>query len=175
MKKLLFITLITAFFASCSEEPTTPGSGGGGNAITIEGTWNVGSLEQQNGKIALNGIEFSSFTMESSNESGTITFGSDGKVTSTDIAYTAAQTLTTAGIPNTTSTDIPATSSTGTYTYDEATKTLTIEAAGSPTQEATVTEMTATKLVYLTKINESTTTMGITSTTTSDFSTTLTR
>ncbi|MGB1038012.1 MAG: lipocalin family protein [Bacteroidia bacterium] len=179
MKNLFLIITAAALFASCSEEPSTPstnGNGGGsGNAITIEGTWNLGSIAQNNGQISLAGTVLSTYTSVSSNEQGSITFHSDGTLTSTDVGYTATQTMTTAGIPNTTSQEISPTSSSGTYTYDSNSKKLTIEVPGSPTQEAVVSEMTASKLVYTTMFEQVNSAGGIESKTTAEIVTTLTR
>lgn len=177
MKNLFLILTAAALFAGCSEEPSTPSNDDGGstNAITIEATWNLESLAQNNGQISLAGTVLSTFTSVSSNEQGTITFNGDGTITSTDVGYTASQTMTTAGIPNTTSQEISPTSSTGTYTYDSDTKKLTIEVAGSPTQNATVTELTANKLVYTTMFEQVNSAGGIESKTTAEIVTTLTR
>jgi hypothetical protein len=172
MKNLIYLAIIPLFLASCSEEPTTPVDGNN-STITIEGVWNFDKVEQLNGTMTILGTEVGTFSAESSNETGTFDFKSDGTLTST-VSYTQTTTIVFGGVPQETTNDVPTTTSTGTYTYDDGTKVLTITSGGN-TQTAEVTELTANKMVYKMEYSVSQTNQGVTTVSSADVVTTLTR
>ena len=175
MKKLTIILIAFAFLSSCKEEETTTPNNNSSSSIDVIGVWNFESLVQENGKIALMGQVLSTYSSESSNETGTFEFKSDGTVTNT-VSYTNTMTTTfVGGGPTETTQDIPTTTTTGTYTYDATAKTIDIVTSTSLEQNMEIIEHTATKLVMKYPLSRTTNTGGITSTTSADVITTLSK
>ena len=170
MKNLFFLALIALTLASCKDtdqpDPTN-------NSSNIEGVWNFAKLEQTNGQILMDGVPVGSFTAISSNEQGTMEFKSDGTA-NTSVGYTSTFSFIIQGIPQTQTATIPLTTSTGTYTYNGSTKELTMTANGETTS-ATVTELTANKLVFTQYVERSQFQNGVTTTTKFNTITTLTK
>lgn len=155
MKKLaLIIGVLTIAFAGCKEvdQPTTPDGNDNtdnntGSKNGIVGVWNFEKLEQFNGSVKWDGVEISSYTSVSSNESGTVEFKEDN----TYLSNTGYTSTTTTNLGQSQSVDIPAVPITGTYTYDETAKTLSTTNAGVETT-ANIEVLTADTLKYILEV-----------------------
>lgn len=176
MKKTILLLLVSAFFIGCSDDGTTPEPTNNNNTSStgIVGVWNFESIEQDNGLLQINGTTVSTFTAKSSNEQGTFEFKSDGTATNT-IAYTSTTTFMTNGVSQEQTASIPMTTSNGTYVYNKAANTITITDEQSEETEMEIIEHTSSKLVMKSSFSDSTTEMGITSTSSGDVIITLSK
>ncbi|MBT6236587.1 MAG: membrane lipoprotein lipid attachment site-containing protein [Bacteroidetes bacterium] len=175
MKKILFFLGFAIALAGCSEDPATPAENGTESTqVSLVGTWNLEKLVQENGKISLMGTVLSTFTSESSEETGTVQFTEDGNFGS-NFGYKSAMTIVTAGQPINSEQDVPPTPIGGTYTHDAAANTFTVTQFDGTVAVANITSLTANELIYTTQINTVVENGGFSNIVTADVTTTLSR
>jgi hypothetical protein len=174
MKKTVLILVSLAFLVGCSDDtpPTTPSGGTISGALV--GVWNFTSINQENGKIKLDGVDFATYTSTSSNETGTFEFKSDGSVTNT-ISYNAVVTTVVAGIPTEQSGEIPTTTTNGTYVWDKTNNKITITPTTGAVSIMEIRELTANKFVGVQAFTRTQVQDGVTQVTSADVVLTLTK
>jgi hypothetical protein len=177
MKKILFISVAFLIFSSCKDDTTpTVNNKTGQTNILLEGIWNLADVKQQNGKMSTDGQSIATFTAQSSNETGTVEFKSDGTFKSS-VGYTSTMTMVITGFPEQEiESIIPPTVTTGTWTYDDSANEVSMTNIGDSTVlTASVLELTSTKFVYLYPVYQTETQDGVKSETWVDVVTTFTR
>jgi hypothetical protein len=177
MKKILFISVAFLIFSSCKDDttPTVNNKTGQTNSL-LEGIWKLADVKQQEGKMSSEGVPVATFTAQSSDETGTVEFKSDGTFKS-EFGYTSTMTMMITGFPDQEiESIIPPTVITGTWMYDDAAKEVSMTNTGDSTvQTASVLELTSTKFMYLFSVYQSETQDGVTSETWVDVVSTFTR
>jgi len=174
--KNIFVTLaIATMLFACSDEPTTPSKTGTiSETASLTGTWTFEKQTQANGKNYVDGELESTFTAESSEETGTFQFNDEGTYGS-NYGYKNTFAITAGPSEGSKETQTPPTASGGTYVYDKTAGTITFTVFTGEVINATISELTETSLVFTNSLTVSETNSGVTTTSTSDVTTTLSR
>ena len=175
MKNIFLILVLATVFVACNEETTTsPSKKSVDNEASIVGNWQLSSLTQTNGQTLVDGKLVSTFTSSSSEENGTAQFTEEGNFGS-NFGYKNSYTTSTSGSVGSYEEVIPAFATGGTFVHDKSANTIAFTTFNGEESNATITELSSTKLTYTLRLNRSETADGVTTTTTADVTTTFTK
>lgn len=171
MNKIVAVLAAVVLLAACSDDSTTPSTKAIDEKATVEGVWNFVKQLQTDGKTVVNGEVVSTFTAETGEENGTLQFNSEGKYGS-NFGYTMYYTTNTSGSEGSHTELLPPQAGVGDYVHNTVAGTITTTALNGNETVLTITELSATKLVYTTTRNSSITEDGVTTITTSNVTST---